>query len=450
MNGRADGGAVDYFRFSAEAGQTLVMECTSQDIESSLQPVITVWDLEHQQLARSKHLFDPIVEFVAPKTGDYLLGVNDNTFGGGTTHAYRLRIHSGPYLIAVAPAAVLPGTTAQITVFGRHLPGGETSQVHLDGAPLERRSVSVFMPDRNDAVPAVVSPVMAQTDGLLLRWPTSRGASNRLLVAEARYKVTTEVEANDTPDTAQQITIPCEYSGAFYPRRDQDWVQFTAAKGQAYQVRIASHRLGHPTDPEVFVQKVVRKDDGTTEVSQVSTEDDFKSDGSRYRQALRRGLELSHRDPVVRFTADQDGDYRVGLRDLNGSSIDDPRFAYRLVIEPQQPDFQLLAWTQQQAADDDKKIDRRSMSLRRADTLPVMIDVLRQGGFDQEVRVYARSANRCERRRMPDRGGTNRWHIDALVRPRRTRLVWSHPDCGGGPGRRTDLAACGPRSRTDG
>jgi hypothetical protein len=134
----------------------------------------------------------------------------------------------------------------------------------------------------------------------------------------------------------------------------------------------------------------------------VSTEDDYRSDRDRYRQPLRRALDLSHHDPVVRFTADQDGDYRVGLRDLNGSSLDDPRFAYRLVIEQQRPDFHLVAWSQRQATDDDKKIDRQSLVIPRAGTLPVLIDVLRQGGFDQPVRITAHqlppgvTAGECE------------------------------------------------------
>ncbi len=48
------------------------------------------------------------------------------------------------------------------------------------------------------------------------------------------------------------------------------------------------------------------------QVTQVSTDDDVPTNDQRYRQALRRGLDLKHRDPSVGFVADQDAEYRVG------------------------------------------------------------------------------------------------------------------------------------------
>jgi hypothetical protein len=389
VNGRTEGGAIDYYRFSASKGQSLIVECIAQPIDSQLMPIITIWDERQHQLARSKHLLDPILEFVAPEDGKYLLGINDHVFEGGTTRAYRLQIHSGPYLLAISPAVAQPGAAAMFSILGRNLPDAEeVAGVQFQGLALKRKSVSLFIPAGNGA-PAVVNPVTASPEGFLFRWPTRNGYSNSLLVAYAEHPVIAEAEANNTPDTAQSVGVPCDFSGSFYPRRDQDWVQFQASKGQSYQVRVISHRLGQPTDPEVVVQKVVGTQDGKSEASVVSTEDDFRTDRDRYRQPLRRGLELSHRDPVVRFTADQDGDYRVGLRDLNGSSLDDPRFTYRLVIAPQRGDFKLLVWTQRQATDDDKKIDRDAIVLRRSGRLPLLVDVLRQGGFDGEVRLSA-------------------------------------------------------------
>ncbi len=391
VNGHTDAGAVDYFRFHAQQGQTLVIECMAQHLGASLSPVLTIWDHQHRRLARSRHLLDPRLEFVAPDTGDYLLSVRDHLYAGGAKHLYRLRVCAGPYLVAVTPIAAIPGANAALTAYGHNLPQGQTDKdIRLNGVSLQRAPITLFVPPRHTASTPLIDPITATPDGFIFRWPTHRGVSNGLMVSYADHDVVTEVEANDTPDTAQPITIPCDFSGRFYPRRDQDWVQFSATKGQAYQIRVLSHRLGHPTDPEIFVQKVVTTADGKTHAKQVLTNDDSKTDAKRYRQAWRRGLELSHRDPVVRFTADQDADYRIGMRDLNVSSIDDPRFAYRLVIEPQQPDFRLIAWTQQQAMDDDKKIDRASMVLRRSGTLPVLIDVLSQGGFRQDVRVYAR------------------------------------------------------------
>jgi hypothetical protein len=137
----------------------------------------------------------------------------------------------------------------------------------------------------------------------------------------------------------------------------------------------------------VFVQRVVKQPDGSEQVAQVSTNDDFRPDGNRYRQGIRRALDISHRDPSVRFRADQDAIYRIGLRDLNGSSVDDPRLTYELVVEPLRPNFELLAWTQRPAAGDDKNIDRKPFTLRRAGRLSVMLDLTRWGGFEGPVQI---------------------------------------------------------------
>lgn len=391
-NGRTDAGVIDYYRFHAEKGQSLTIECLSQQIDSSLRPVVTVWNAAHKQLRRNRLLVDPVVDFTAPESGDYLLGINDHVYAGGATHAYRLRIHGGPYLVAVAPSAARAGQNQQFTVYGRNLPGGEpTTDLTFGGDPVQKQSLVLFVPRPAAGIPlnSAVEPVTAATAGFLLQWPGVARQSNGVFVSFATQPVITEQEPNDRPDAAQTVSVPCEVNGRFFPRRDQDWVQFSATQGQTFQVRTISHRLGHPTDPEVFVQRVVKNADGSLTVAQVSTDDDFRTSRDRYRLPLRRGLNLRHRDAVVRFTADQTADYRVGLRDLNGSSIDDPRFTYRLLIEPQTPDFELLVGSQQQAADDDKKIDRGALVVRRGEALPILIDVLRNGGFSGPVQLTA-------------------------------------------------------------
>ncbi len=391
IHGRADGGAVDYYRFHAEKDETVVVECLAQQLDSSLLPVLTIWDANGRQLSRSRRLNDPILVWTSPESSDYLLGVHDHIYGGGASHAYALQLHTGPYLVSVAPHVALPGTSSVFTVIGRNLPGGTpTTDLHLDNAPLEQVQVRIFVPPAaTDPTPAIVDPVAADAEGFSFRWSTPAGNSNPVVIGMATQPVVVEAEPNNLPEQAQRVDAPCEVSGRFYPRRDQDWVQFSATKGQQFQILVISHRGGHPTDPEIFVQRVLKTSDGQEQTSQIATDDDFRADGKRYRQGLRRGLELDHRDPTARFTADQDADYRVGLRDLNGSSIDDPRLTYRLVVEPVEPDFELLAWTQVPAADDDKKIERGGMVIRSGERLPILVDLFREGGFEGPVELTA-------------------------------------------------------------
>ena len=403
VSGRADAGAIDYFRFSAAAGQTLIVQCTAQQIESNLLPVLTIWNEAGQQLARSRRPIDPIVRFKAPADGDYLLGVHDQVYGGGPLHHYRLQIHSGPYLVAAEPHVVRPNSRVSLTVYGYNLAQGQpptemssnesdaVQPLQLDGQAMQRQQLTVFVPPAH--AQSVGRPQSASVgsvvEGFVFFLPGTEGRSNGLFLDYASHDVMPESEPNDLPTSAQKVTFPCEVAGRFYPRRDQDWIQFDASKGEAIQVRVVSQRLGLSTDPELYIQKVAFSDDGAERVAQVSTRDDEASDGKRYRQGLRPGLEMAHRDPVVSFVADADAAYRVGLRDLNGSSLDDPRLTYRLVVERQSPSFELLVWTQQQAGDDDKKLDRAALVGRRGETLPVMIDVVRDGGFDGAIDISA-------------------------------------------------------------
>lgn len=387
VNGRADSGAVDYYKVTAKAGQPLAIACSTQRIDSQLLPVVTVWTAEGKQIGRTTQTVDPVLPLVVPADGDYTIGIHDRIFGGGGTHAYRLRIVSGPYVVAVEPNAALPGQRATLTMHGLHLPGATNeSPWKIGSTPLQQSTIQLFMPDHGDRLS--VDTAQAEGEGFVYQGVGDL-ATLEIPIALAEQPVVSEAEPNQSPEAAQSISIPVEISGRFYPRRDQDWYVFPAKAGQRFQVRVLSHRHGVPTDAELFVQKVVKDANGQVQVTQVSTDDDFPANDQRYRQALRRGLDLSHRDPSVSFVADQDADYRVGLRDLGGSSLDDPRLIYRLVIEPQKPNFRLLAWVQRQAVDDDKKIEPAGWSIRPGGNLPVLVELTRLGGLDGAVQVTA-------------------------------------------------------------
>ena len=389
-NGRADAGKVDLFRFSAKKDQTLIVECLAQQLESKLQPIITIWDTDGKQLARSRRLIDPVLQFVSPADGEYILGVNDHIFGGGTSHHYRVQIHGGSYLVTTEPHVVSQGATTEVGVYGYNFPDAEaSSDWKLGGVALQSKSFHVFAPVQSATSPAT-APAISFADGLVFHLPAFGTTANSVFLSYSDRPVTTESADNNLPSKAQTVALPCLVAGRFFPRRDQDWFQFPTQKGQTIQIRVVSNRLGQPTDPEIYVQRVTQQD-GKPQVSEVSTSDDTAANDARYKQGLRPGLDLGHRDPVVSFTADADATYRVGLRDLNGSSLDDLRLTYQLIIEPQRPSFELLAWTQQQGTDDDKKIDRHAMTIRRAGRLPVIVDLVRQGGFNGLVKVSATS-----------------------------------------------------------
>src|SRR5690606_34235335 len=62
-------------------------------------------------------------------------------------------------------------------------------------------------------------------------------------------------------DGPQQITLPCDIAGSFFPAADVDTFEFTAKKGEVWWVEVASERLGRPTNPSVIVQQVTGEGD---------------------------------------------------------------------------------------------------------------------------------------------------------------------------------------------
>src|SRR5205807_5562907 len=88
---------------------------------------------------------DPLLDFVAPADGAYLLGLHDMTFAGGLP--YRLVVSNRPHLENVFPPAVVPGEKTELTVYGRNLPGGRPDPAHrVLGLPLDRLTVPFTAP----------------------------------------------------------------------------------------------------------------------------------------------------------------------------------------------------------------------------------------------------------------------------------------------------------------
>lgn len=93
-------------------------------------------------------------------------------------------------------------------------------------------------------------------------------------------------------------------------------------------------------------------------------------------------------DPSGRFEAKEDGTYRIQVRDLFNRSQPNARLTYRLVIRKESPDFRLVALPE---ASQVKKAPADVMtwnsSLRRGETIPIKLLVLRRDGFKEDIRV---------------------------------------------------------------
>ncbi|MCA9162682.1 MAG: hypothetical protein KDA62_06870, partial [Planctomycetales bacterium] len=385
--GRGDqNGDVDYFKFTAKPNERIIINCLARRIDSRMDPLLVIYDAAGRELQSTREGMrgDPVLDFIVPAAGDYLLKVFDTRYNGGDDYFYRLRVGTFPHLDFVFPPAGQAGGNRAFTVFGRNLPGGQPAGLTIDGRPLQKLNVNVPLPTGAAldelTFNSIIDSETAGLDGREYRLNSPAGWSNPLLVGVASSPVVLEQEPNNAVAAAQAIQTPCEVAGQFYPARDLDWFQFSPKAGETYVVELISQRLGRPTDPSLIVEQVVTP--ATAEQPEVvrtlASVDDAANSGSPEFRA-------STFDPAAKFTIPDDfptgGIVRVLVRDGYSEVTGDPRNAYRLVVRPPQPDFRLVAAAgSPQAA---------SLLLRKGGCVEVRVVAFRQDGFDGEIKVTA-------------------------------------------------------------
>jgi hypothetical protein len=95
LNGRIEReGDVDFFKFTAKAGQTWDIECYSQRIGSPADPVVNVYKPDNGHLAGNDdaRAQDSYFRWQVPADGEYYLRINDHLGKGGETYVYRVEL----------------------------------------------------------------------------------------------------------------------------------------------------------------------------------------------------------------------------------------------------------------------------------------------------------------------------------------------------------------------
>ena len=335
---------VDYFVFSGRKGQRVVVSCLASSIDSRLQAALELYDSAGRQLAFNRHYQnnDALVDSTLPADGDYYVRLYEFTHAlGSPEHFYRLSITTAPWIDAIHPAVVEPGKTATLMIYGRNLPGGHPDPAAIAGeSVLEKVTVTLNVPSDPAAQSRLtyggfVSPAASVLDGFEYRVRNASGVSNPFLLTYARAPVVLDNQANGTPQTAQEIALPCEIAGRVQKLRDRDWYAFSAKKGEVYAIEAFSDRLGSPTDIYFALYKADSKQmlaelDDNPEVLQVQ----FPSQVQFYAR--------SDDPPVYRFTVPADGKYQILVASRDADTHAGPRHYYRVRITREQPDFQLI------------------------------------------------------------------------------------------------------------
>lgn len=342
INGQLDKpGDIDCYRFAAQAGQRVVLEFWAERLDSKLRGVLELYDVQGRRLAVNRGhagTMDPLLDYVIPADGDYIVKLFDQTFAGGEAHFYRLDIDTGPRPAFVFPPVVAPGKTTRVTLFGRNLlptSGRRPTEVagtafgtdsRSFGNPQAWESVEVDLTPPSQLVPAPVplAPSQIVYDAFPYYFP---GANAPVLVGVSDLPIIQRAPLNQGPDQAQPIVVPTEIAGQLTRGDQRDWYSLEAREGEVFWIEAFGARLGAPVDLDVVVL-----DASQTELLRLS--DCLENLGHTR-------FPTQHTDPGGRFVAPADGRYSLLVRNLIGSLDDDPIRVYRLSVRRESPDFHL-------------------------------------------------------------------------------------------------------------
>jgi hypothetical protein len=270
VNGTCSGNREDVFRFTARKGQRIVVQCQAGKLDSAMDATLSLSSVAGKLLASNGDYYgrDPLIDFIAPEEGDYLVRLHDLSFRGG--FPYRLLISDRPQVENVFPRAVQLGRPAELSVFGRNLGKSvKPSAWRIFDLPLDQARLTVTPPTDASALGAYrffehptdhsVLPTAATCTLSGFQFQPKFGDGPADAVANAQTlvlvdtPVTVEVEPNDTPEKAQPIKLPAVVSGRFDRERDADWYEFETAEAGPYSFEVYCERIGGRADPYLVV-----------------------------------------------------------------------------------------------------------------------------------------------------------------------------------------------------
>jgi hypothetical protein len=344
LNGQIMPGEVDRFRFTARKGQQLVIAASARELIPYLadavpgwfQATLTLYDAQGRELAYDDdYRFhpDPVLHYVIPQDGDYVLEIKDAIYRGREDFVYRITAGELPFVTSIFPLGGPDTAPTTVALKGWNLP---TTRLTVEA---------------RDAGPSVQT-IVVTNEGRL---------SNRLPFAVDNLPECLETEPKNTPDTAQTVTLPVIVNGRIGRSGDVDVFRFNGRAGDRIVAEVYARRLDSPLDSALRLTDARGR--------QLAFNDDHEDKGS--------GLNTHHADSYLLATLPADGTYFVHLNDVQHQGGD--AYGYRLRLGPPRPDFAL-------------RVVPSSVSARAGASATLTAYALRKDGFTNDIIVFLSDA----------------------------------------------------------
>ena len=346
MNGQIASGEVNRYRFEATKGQQLVIVVNARQlipyiadaVPGWFQPVLALYDAAGKEVAFDDDFRfkpDPIVYYKVPKSGEYVLAINDAIYRGREDFVYRIRLGELPFITAAFP---LGG------------PVGKSVDVEIGGWNLTRNRLIV--PDDKGTVG--ITHVTTNNGRLV---------SNSIPFARDTLPECLDQESPDASERPQAVALPIIVNGRMDFPNDIDVFQINGRAGETIVAEVFARRLDSPID------SFLKLTDTSGKV--IAFNDDHEDPGS--------GLNTHHADSYLRVTLPADGRYLVQLNDTAGNG--GPAYAYRLRISAPLPDFAL-------------RVVPSSVAVRSKGSGNLLVHAIRKDGFTGPITISLRDPPR--------------------------------------------------------
>lgn len=380
-NGRMVGSSVVWFRIHPRSASRATACVESGELDSRLNPVLTLFNEEGRQLKRSLH---GLLDIRPANEGALFLALHDLTFRGGDEFPFRLVVKTTPHVDFASPSVLQPGASHQVAIYGRNLPGGMISdEKGPDGEPLESAWVTILAPSPGEASQAPPGRLASiATRGFWWRCVSGPGVSNPIFFSLTESPA---VFISALSNEVATVQPPCDYVGRLGKAREIRGVGFEARKGDVWWLEVFSERLGFPANPHLLIQREV------TRADRVPAFADVLELGDQEANFGDPGYPTDSRDPVGRLQVPEDGSYRIHVRDLFNPWPGRPRYPFQLVVRPETPDFRLVVTAVSPPVSDPNQRPLTTIAtfLRRGETLPLRVFAFRRDGFNEEIEITA-------------------------------------------------------------